>query len=87
MSPRCCRRTPNPTPTPTRTLTLTLILTLTPTLDPHPNPNLLQALALSRVLCRTLLLPGFFVRSGDRSRMDSVYREEWLPTAHFLDLR
>ena len=26
------------------------------------------------------------MRSGDRSRMDSVYREEWLPTAHFLDL-
>ena len=53
-----------------------------PNPNPNPNPNqnlnpnsnqfnnvlasLLHGLALSRLLCRTLLLPGFFVRFGAR---------------------
>ena len=42
--------------------------------------SLLHALALSRLLCRTLLLPGFFVRFGARLTRVSNFEERWLPT-------
>ena len=48
--------------------------------------SLLHALALSRLLCRTLLLPGFFVRYGARLTRVSNFEERWLPTSHFFDL-
>ena len=48
--------------------------------------SLLHALALSRLLCRTLLLPGFFVRFGARLTRVSPFRERWLPTSHFFNL-
>ena len=37
--------------------------------------SLLHALALSRLLCRTLLLPGFFVRFGARLTRVSNFEE------------
>ena len=48
--------------------------------------SLLHGLALSRVLCRTLVLPGFFVRFGARLTRVSNFDERWLPTSHFFDL-
>ena len=48
--------------------------------------SLLHALALSRMLCRTLVLPGFFVRFGSRLTRVSAFEEVWLPTGHFLNL-
>ena len=48
--------------------------------------SLLQALALSRLLCRTLILPGFFVRFGTRLTRVSPFAERWLPTSHFFNL-
>ena len=48
--------------------------------------SLLHALALSRLLCRTLILPGFFVRRGARLTRVSAFEEAWLPTSHFLHL-
>jgi hypothetical protein len=44
--------------------------------------SLLHALALSRLLCRTLLLPGFFVRFGARLTRVSNFEERWLPTSN-----
>ena len=46
----------------------------------------LHALALSKLLCRTLILPGFFVRRGRRLTRVSPFEEAWLPTSHFLNL-
>jgi len=48
--------------------------------------SLLHALALSRMLCRTLVLPGFFVRFGARMTRVSNFSERWLPTGHFFNL-
>jgi hypothetical protein len=48
--------------------------------------SLIHALALSRLLCRTLVLPGFFVRFGARLTRVSPFAERWLPTSHFLNL-
>ena len=44
--------------------------------------SLLHALALSRLLCRTLLLPGFFVRFGARLTRVSNFEERWRPTSN-----
>ena len=44
--------------------------------------SLLHALALSRLLCRTLLLPGFFVRFGARLTRVSNFEERWPPTSN-----
>ena len=43
-------------------------------------------LALSRLLCRPLVLPGFFVRFGSRLTRVSGFTERWLPTSHFFNL-
>ena len=48
--------------------------------------SLLHALALSEVLCRTLILPGFYIRFGRRLTRVSPFTERWLPTSHFLNL-
>ena len=48
--------------------------------------SLLEALALSRLLCRTLILPGFFIRFGTRLTRVSPFSERWLPTSHFYNL-
>ena len=48
--------------------------------------SLAQALALSKVLCRTLILPGFYIRFGRRLTRVSPFTERWLPTSHFLNL-
>ena len=48
--------------------------------------SLLQALALSKILCRTLILPGFYVRFGRRLTRVSPFEERWLPTSHFVNL-
>eukprot|EP00908_Phaeocystis_cordata_P025688 Transcript_816.p2 GENE.Transcript_816~~Transcript_816.p2 ORF type:complete len:574 (-),score=244.22 Transcript_816:55-1776(-) len=48
--------------------------------------SLLHALALSRMLCRTLLLPGFFIRYGARLTRVSNFEERWLPTSHFFNV-
>ncbi len=58
--------------------------------------SLLQALALSRAMCRTLLLPGFFVRSaarglpaaralpGTAAGVSDAFDERWRPTSRTL---
>ena len=43
-------------------------------------------LALSKILCRPLVLPGFFVRFGSRLTRVSAFEERWLPTSHFFNL-
>ena len=48
--------------------------------------SLLQALALSKLLCRTLVLPGFYIRYGRRLTRVSPFREAWVPTSHFVNL-
>ena len=48
--------------------------------------SLLHALALSRILCRTLVLPGFYIRFGHRLTRVSPFAERWLPTSHFINL-
>jgi hypothetical protein len=44
------------------------------------------ASALSRLLCRALVLPGFYVRFGSRLTRVSGFEERRLPTSHFLNL-
>ena len=48
--------------------------------------SLIHMLALSRLLCRPLVLPGFFVRFGARLTRVSAFTERWLPTSHFFNL-
>ncbi len=48
--------------------------------------SLVHMLALSRLLCRTLVLPGFFIRFGARLTRVSAFAERWLPTEHFFNL-
>ena len=48
--------------------------------------SLIHALALSRILCRTLILPGFFIRFGARLTRVSPFAERWMPTSHFLNV-
>lgn len=45
-----------------------------------------QALALSKVLCRRLILPGFYIRFGRRLTRVSPFDERWLPTSHFVNI-
>lgn len=48
--------------------------------------SLAHALALSRLLCRTLVLPGVYVRSGVRMTRISGFAEAWQPTSHALNV-
>ena len=47
--------------------------------------SLLHALALSRLTCRTLVLPGFFVRLGARLTRVSPFAEVRRPTSHVFN--